>query len=46
MGLGSGNPEKNYSGSQIPDQEVKKVPDPGSGSATLVQTSWQTVGGD
>ncbi len=35
MGLGSGirDPEKNYSGSQIPDPGVKKAPDPGS--ATL-----------
>jgi hypothetical protein len=35
------DPEKTYSGSQIPDPEVKKAPDPGSGSATLLcsQTS-------
>jgi hypothetical protein len=30
------DPEKTYSGSRIPDQGVKKAPDPGSGSATLV----------
>jgi hypothetical protein len=29
------DPEKNYSGFQIPDPGVKKAPDPGSGSATL-----------
>jgi hypothetical protein len=47
MGLGSGirdpgseirDPEKTYSGSCIPDPGVKKAPDPGSGSATLVET--------
>jgi hypothetical protein len=47
MGLGSGirdprsgirDPEKTYSGSRIPDPGVKKAPDPGSGSATLVRT--------
>jgi hypothetical protein len=27
--------DKSFSGSQIPDPEVKKAPDPGSGSATL-----------
>jgi hypothetical protein len=38
MGLGSGirYPEKTYSGSRIPDPGVKKAPDPGSGSATLI----------
>jgi hypothetical protein len=30
------DPEKTHSGSQIPDPGVKKAPDPGSGSATLV----------
>jgi hypothetical protein len=31
------DPEKTYSGSRIPDPEVKRhqIPDPGSGSATL-----------
>jgi hypothetical protein len=40
MGLGSGirDPEKTYSGSWIPDSGVKKAPDPGSGSATLLGT--------
>jgi hypothetical protein len=31
------DPEKIYSGSRIPDPGVKKAPDPGSGSATLLQ---------
>jgi hypothetical protein len=30
------DPEKTYSGSRIPDPGVKKAPDPGSGSATLL----------
>jgi len=30
------DPQKTYSGSRIPDPGVKKAPDPGSGSATLV----------
>jgi hypothetical protein len=44
MGLGSGirdpdrDLEKTYSGSRIPDPEVKTAPDPGSGSATLTKT--------
>ena len=47
MGLGSGirdprsgiqDPEKTYSGSRIPDPGVKKAPDPGSGSATLINS--------
>jgi hypothetical protein len=39
--LGSGNrdPKKTYSGSLIPDPRVKKAPDPGSGSATLLPNS-------
>jgi hypothetical protein len=38
MALGSEirDPEKTYSGSLIPDPGVKKAPDPGSGSATLL----------
>jgi hypothetical protein len=32
------DPEKTYSGSRIPDPGVKKAPDPGSGSATLLLT--------
>jgi hypothetical protein len=45
MGLGSGirdpgsEPEKTYSGSRIPDPGVKKAPDPGSGSATLLDSN-------
>jgi hypothetical protein len=35
-GFGIRDPEKTYSGSGIPDPGIKKVPDPGSGSATLV----------
>jgi hypothetical protein len=35
-GFGIRDPEKTYSGSRIPDPGVKKAPDPGSGSATLV----------
>jgi hypothetical protein len=40
MGLGSEirDPEKTYSGSRLPDPGVKKTPDPGSGSATLLST--------
>ncbi len=40
MGLGSEirDPEKTYSGSRVPDPGVKKAPDPGSGSATLVSS--------
>jgi hypothetical protein len=30
------DPEKTYSESRIPDPGVKKAPDPGSGSATLL----------
>jgi hypothetical protein len=30
------DPEKIHSGSWIPDPGVKKAPDPGSGSATLI----------
>ncbi len=30
------DPEKTHSGSHIPDPGVKKAPDPGSGSATLI----------
>jgi hypothetical protein len=30
------DPEKTHSGSRIPDPGVKKAPDPGSGSATLI----------
>jgi hypothetical protein len=44
MNLGSGDPgseirdpEKTYSGSRVPDPGVKKAPDPGSGSATLLR---------
>jgi hypothetical protein len=33
-----GDPEKSYSRSRIPDPGVKKAPDPGSGSATLVSS--------
>jgi hypothetical protein len=33
---GSGDPEKTYSGYWIPDPGLKKAPDPGSGSATLI----------
>jgi hypothetical protein len=33
------DPEKTYSGSRIPDPGVKKAPDPGSGSATLLHRS-------
>jgi hypothetical protein len=42
MGLGSEirDPEKTYFGSWIPDPGVKKAPDPGSGSATLVQSTY------
>jgi hypothetical protein len=38
MDLGSEirDPGKTYSGSRIPDPGIKKAPDPGSGSATLV----------
>jgi hypothetical protein len=34
------DPEKTYSGSRIPDPGVKKhpIPDPGSGSATLLRS--------
>jgi hypothetical protein len=35
-GLGIRDPEKTYSGSWIPGPGVKKAPDPGSGSATLL----------
>ncbi len=34
--FGIRDPEKTYSGSRIPDPRVKKAPDLGSGSATLL----------
>jgi hypothetical protein len=37
------DPGKTYSGSRIPDPGVKKAPDPGSGSATLVYCIVRTV---
>ncbi len=36
-GSGIRDPEKTYFRSRIPDKGVKKAPDPGSGSATLVE---------
>ncbi len=35
-GFGIRDPEKTYLGLRIPDPGFKKAPDPGSGSATLV----------
>ncbi len=46
MALGSGirDPEETYSGSRIPYPEIKKAPDPGSGSATLIIGSFEVTG--
>ncbi len=38
MGLGSGIQKK-----PIPDPGVKKAPDPGSGFATLICTTWHYI---
>jgi hypothetical protein len=37
------DPEKTYSGSGIPDPGVKKAPDPGSGSATLINNNHKHI---
>jgi len=36
------DPEKTYSVTRIPDPGVKKAPDPGSGSATLIKREDRT----